>query len=254
MRHRAICVSIAAFLAATADGQQRTFEVASIKSIQDGVGERMERENISATETGVTMRSITLSSAIRWAYSVRAYQIAGPAWLGSQRYTIVAKASGPSSNSDLRAMLQNLLADRFKLTLHRETKDLPVYALVAAKSGPKIQPAKGGETSARPELGGLTFRNFSMADLAERLGGGPFRLDLPVVDRTGISGTFDFTIKLSDNMLEAKRAFESMDRGDEQSVSTFAVLQDQLGLRLQPDKSQVQILVIDRAEKVPVEN
>ena len=197
------------------------------------------------------MRNVSLRSCIQWAYGVRGYQISGPTWLTLERYDIVAKTPSPAADDQLRLMLQMLLESRFKLALHREMKDLPVYRLVRGKGGPKLHTAAGeGNNSMRPVGGGLEFRNFSMAELAARLSARPFSVDRPVLDKTGINGLFDFTMKIADNDAELKRTLEGMERG----ASDFALFLGQLGLKLQPQKGPVEILVIDRAEKVPIEN
>jgi uncharacterized protein (TIGR03435 family) len=114
------------------------FDVASIKpgALASAGGEGSRRENISSSPDTLTMANVSLASAIKWAYSLHDYQVAGPAWLNDERYDIRAKASGPTPDDQLRLMLRTLLADRFKLTSHRQTKDLPVYALLVAKNGP----------------------------------------------------------------------------------------------------------------------
>ena len=197
------------------------------------------------------MRNVSLRSCIQWAYRVRGYQISAPGWLTSERYDIVAKTPSPAADEQLRVMLQTLLADRFRLALRRETKDLPVYWLVAGNGGPKLRAADGeGSSSMRPAGGGLVFRNFSMPELADRLSARPFSVDRPVLDKTGINGLFDFTMKLADNDAELKRTLEGMERG----ASDFALFLGQIGLKLQPRKGPVEILVIDHAEKTPMEN
>ncbi|HXB68132.1 MAG TPA: TIGR03435 family protein, partial [Candidatus Acidoferrales bacterium] len=177
--------------------------------------------------------------------------VSGPGWLATERYDIVAKTSSPASDHQLRLMLQTLLADRFQLTFHRETKELPVYLLVTGKRGAKLHgAASGGLSSMRPAGGGLEFRNFTMTELAERLSARPFSVDRPVLDETGLHGLFDFTMKLADNGAELKHTLEGMERGG----SDFALFLEPLGLKLQPQKGPVEILVIDRAEKAPIGN
>jgi uncharacterized protein (TIGR03435 family) len=148
-------------------------------------------------------------------------------------------------------MLRALLAERFKLKTRIETKEKPVYALVVAKNGPKLHAAvKDGDPSFRPVGGELVFLNFSMADLADRLSSRPFKLDLPVFDRTGIDGRFDFALKLATNPDELKHTLEGMEQGP----SIFVFFQDQLGLKLEARKGPVEILIVESAEKIPAEN
>ncbi len=133
-------------LAALADPNPPAFDVASIKPNQMGNagGEKSERENITVSPEGVMMRNVSLRSCLRWAYDVKDFQISGPGWLASEKYDIAAKTAPPTSAGQLRLMMQTLLADRFKLALHRETKDLPVYALVVGKNGPKFHESAAG--------------------------------------------------------------------------------------------------------------
>lgn len=131
-----------------------------------------------------------------------------------------------------------------------ETKEKPVYALVVAKNGPKLRPSKDGDPSFGPIGGELVFRNFSMADLADRLSSRPFKLDLPVLDRTALDGRFDFTLKLATNDAELKHTLEGMDQGP----SIFVFFQDQLGLKLESRKGPVEMVIVESAERIPVEN
>jgi uncharacterized protein (TIGR03435 family) len=140
-------------------------------------------------------------------------------------------------------MLQALLASRFKLALHRENREMPVYALVVAKNGPKLQHANDqGDFDTRVSDGSFIFQNVSMPGFAEKLS--DLRtIDRPVVDHTGISGLFDITLKSA-----AKAMLET------DGPSIFTLVQEQLGLKLEPIKAPIEILIVDRAEKVPTEN
>jgi uncharacterized protein (TIGR03435 family) len=240
---------------------QAAFEVASVKanaSARSGA-EGSTREVIESPPGSLTMHNVSLRTCVKWAYGLRDYQLQAPAWLGSERYDIAAKAAGAAAVDQLRLMLQALLAERFKLTAHRETKELTVFALAVAKSGPKLRAAKAtgrgrelgdAEGSMKPSGGALVFRNYSMAELAERLSARPFNMARPVVDRTGLTGRFDFGMKFSDNDAELKRTMERM----EADQSSFASALNDLGLKLDPQKAPVEILIVDRADKVPTEN
>ncbi len=233
------------------------FAVASVKPnlMGNAGGEGSEREKIAISPAGLTMRNVSLRSCIRWAYGVRDYQISGPGWMASQRYDIAANSASPASGEELRAMMQKLLAGRFKMALHRESKELPVYAMVVGKKGGKMQPAAGGGSSMRPVGGALVFNNYSMAELAERLATRPFNLDRLVLDRTGLDGAFDFTLKFAENENELKHTLEGMEQGSaDQGLSMFTILQEQLGLNFKARKAPVESLVIEHAEKVPAEN
>ena len=167
-------------------------------------------------------------------------------------------------------MLQALLADRCKLTLHRETKDLPVYALAIAENGPKLQEAKPGDTYAngikgpnghpggpgniRMGRGTLTGQALSMADFVRALSD---QLGRPVLDKTGLTGRYDLNLQWTpdDSQLPMFKATgtPSASQSAASGSSLFTTMQDQLGLKLESQDSPVEILVIDHVEK-PSEN
>ncbi len=241
---------LSAALVLSASAQQPAFEVASVKTHRpDIAGENRGRESIDTVPGVLTVRNASLSSCIKWAYLVRDYQISGPAWLNDERYDITAKAAGRARLDELRRMLGTLLAERFRLQVHREAKELPVYRLVVAKSGPKLHKAElGGNTSMQGENGSFVFRGTSMAQLVEDLSS-LSQVDRPVLDRTGISGVFDFSLKFGEDNNEMKRALIG---GDGPSI--FTLIKEQLGLKLEARKDVVEVLVIDHAEKAPSEN
>ena len=215
-------------------------------------GKEGPQESIDPQPATLTMRNTTLRSCIRWAYSLKDYQVVGPEWVASARYDIVAKSAGPVATADLRRMLQALLSDRFQLTVHRDTKELPVYALVVGKSGPKLQ-AAAGDGKATLNISSdarLAFRNTSMAELADRLSVRPFGLDHPVLDKTGLSGSYDFTLKFADSIMELKQSLAR----ESQEPGTYASALADLGLKLEGQRGPVELLVVDHAEKAPTEN
>ena len=128
------------------------------------------------------------------AYGVKPYQISGPDWImdrsGSDVYDVIATAGHAAPPAQVKRMLRPLLADRFHLAFHRETRELPVFALVVAKGGPKFkEPGNAGEFTIRPDgEGGLSFQNSSMDDLAEWFSMLP-TIGRPVIDRTGLAGS-----------------------------------------------------------------
>jgi uncharacterized protein (TIGR03435 family) len=247
MTHGALARALAAFLwCGMAFGQttesQPAFEVASVKPNPDGRG----REQVESSPISLTIRKGTLGFYILWAYDARRDQIVGPDWLNRERYDIVAKAGGPSTERQLRLMLQTLLAERFKLAFHRETKTLPVYEMLVAKGGARLIESKSGD-SANLRAGRLSYEipHTTLPEFALRLqelGA----VDYPVVDRTGIEGTFDITLKFVDGYRPRADAIPG--------GSTFTILEEQLGLKLELRKVPTEILVIDRAEKIPVAN
>jgi uncharacterized protein (TIGR03435 family) len=232
------------------------FEVASVKpnKIGSAGGKDEIRESVDSTPSSLAMRSVSLKSCLKWAYGVKDYQISGPGWLASEKYDVVAKTGRPATDDELRLMLQTLLAERFQMALHRETKELPMYALVVGKSGPKLQESKGGSGSKEHGItidkGALVYKNTSMPELADRLSAGVFGVNRPVLDKTGLTGSFDFSVKLAESIAELKGSIRSM--ADDPTIMMDAL--QQIGLKLEPQKGPVEILVIDKVEKVPTEN
>jgi uncharacterized protein (TIGR03435 family) len=228
-----------------------TFEVASIRpnSASKAGGEGSYRSKIEFAADSLTMRNVDLSECIQWAYGIPFYRISGLNSLKTERYDIFAKAEGPVPLSQLEAMLQDLLAKRFNLTLHRETKMLGVYELVPAKGGPKLPAPKAegeivgahsSESLPRVSDGNFVFQDTSMPEFAEKLS--QLRdIDRPVVDRTGVKGVFDITLK---------GAATAMLQPDGPSV--FTLVQEQLGLKLVTAKAPIEVLVVDHAEKPSV--
>jgi uncharacterized protein (TIGR03435 family) len=235
-------------LAATAaDGAPQSFEVASIKAAAIPVGgEGGNRSRIEHTPTSLTMLNVDLQNCVQWAYGVAFFQVSGVK-TSSDSYDILAKSAAPVPLTELKVMLQDLLARRFKLELHRDTKMLPVYELVVSKGGPKLPtanasaPTHTAESLPRIRSDSFVFADASMAEFGQMLS--QLRgIDLPVVDHTGISGTFDITMK------GAPAAAREAD-----SAALFAILEEQLGLKLVSAKAPFEVVVIDHAQK-PAEN
>lgn len=233
---------------------QAAFEVASVKSseLAKTGGDGSRREDISTGPQSVTMRNVRFRSCVLWAYDLMVYQVTGPAWINEERYDIAAKAAGPASKAQLREMMQRLLADRFQMVFHRETRELAAYILSVGKNGHKLHPSTTeGEADFRAAKQGkmnMIAERVSMARFAELLGD---PLQRPVVDMTGLKGLFDFNLDLTAYVPPGGQDRPS--EADAVSIVTAAV-QEQLGLKLESRKSPIEMLVIDRAEKVASEN
>ena len=243
-----ILLSIAT-LVLSARAQSPAFEVASVRPHKPTVSQERALESIDSGPGSLTIRNASLSSCIKWAWQIKDYQISGPGWLNDERYDISAKAAGSAPLDQRRQMLRTLLTERFQLQVHLETKELPVYELVTAKSGPKLHKAEpGGNTDMKGENGSFAFRGTSMPQFAEDLS--TLRgVDRPVLDRTGLQGAFDFSLKFGESNDEMKRA---LIQGD--GPSLFTLIQEQLGLKLEARKGPIDMLIIDHVERVPVEN
>ncbi len=196
----------------------------------------------------ISMAGVTVKNLIQQAYGVREFQIAGgPSWLGSERYDITAKPEGASTPDQVKVMIQALLADRFKLQFHRETKELPTYSLVVGKGGPKFHESEAVAEERkgprmRMERGRFNLEGAPVAALANQLGQ---VLGRTVIDKTGLTGNYDFKLEWTPD----QRPMEGPPAGDATGPSIFTALQDQLGLKLESTKGPVEILVIERAQK-----
>ena len=238
------------------------FEVAAVKPTPpDWRGGRFNR--MEATHQFVA-KGYALKMLIAAAYNLFPGAISGgPAWIDSDLYDILAKTPGDvrPSRDEQMSMLRKLLADRFNLTVHREQKEFPIYALTVAKGGSKL---KGSTVSpdATPEgppplvfvlsPGGarLPGRNATIPELASVMQRSA--LDRPVVDRTGLSGRYDFDLEWAPDETQFGGVVRAGD-ADTPKPDLFAALQQQLGLRLEATKGPIAALVIDRVER-PSEN
>jgi len=198
----------------------------------------------------IDMRNQSLRGLIRIAYHVKDYQVAGgPNWLDAEHYDIVARSPGPAKDAELELMLRTLLADRFQLAFHKESKLFPGYALMVAKKGFKLTPVEdAGSHSTSSRKGHLTAQRTSIARLAEFLAN---NLGMPVEDMTGLTGVFNFELDWTPDNTQAAAKPDS--EFAEPGPSLFTALQEQLGLRLETRKIPAEVLVIDWAER-PSEN
>jgi uncharacterized protein (TIGR03435 family) len=233
------------------------FEVATIKPTPpDTLGRWIRMQSTHQ----LAAKNHTLKTLLAAAYNLSPQAISGgPAWVDSEHYDIVAKAPGevrPTLDEQM-AMLRRLLADRFKLTFHREQKELSVYMLTVAKNGSKLRestlspdtPPEGPPPlvfTVSPEVVTLPGRNAAMAELASVLQRAA--LAYPVLDRTGLAARYDFDLEFTpDETLFGGMLGKGPD--DSTKPGLFAALQQQLGLRLEPAKGLVAVLVIDHAER-----
>jgi len=258
------------------------FEVASVK--KNALSPRFMA--VRPRAGGLTTENAPLRLLMQNAYGVQAFQISeGPAWIQSEGYDIEAKADGKASRAQILLMLRSLLEDRFQLKLHRETKELPVYALTVAKSGLKLQPPKEGGCIPVDPSGMLPppsntpgqrapgfpcgMPGVMMEPSGVRIQGGKIAmpdfikvlsmaLGRPVLDRTGVTETFDVRLDFTPDEAVAGLP-RSAGAGDPDSPQPaadpaspppiFAAIQEQLGLKLESVKGPVEVLVIDHVER-----
>jgi uncharacterized protein (TIGR03435 family) len=216
------------------------FEASSVKPNKTGGA----RGAVQMKPEGVSGNNVTLKQLMRYAYELQDSQLLGPDWIGTEGYDVVGNAKSPASTVQLRLMLQRLLEDRFKLKSHRETKELPVYWLVVAESGPKLRDPKeeeafnaalAGKSPFRSGFAGM-FTNKDLPGFAERLSR---VIGRSVIDKTGIKGRFWFQLEWVPDKEQRGIAGRSL----------RAAMQEQLGLRLVEDRARIEVLVIDAVEK-----
>jgi uncharacterized protein (TIGR03435 family) len=252
----ALALPICAGFAQTA-ASPPAFAVASVKPSRQELGRDANRR-ISIGPAGLRGGNVTLQHLIAEAYRVQPYQVfGGPNWLDFDEYDVDAKADGPTTSEQLAAMLRGLLADRFRLSLHRETRELRVYDLVTDKHGARIRAttdaevaaAKAGAAGPRSFHGDMQqFADLLSVQLSIALPDDPTKpgrasgLPVPVLNKTGLPGIYDFSVDVKP------------EAGADMFTLWQSALQDRLGLKLEGRKAPVDVLVIDHAERIPVAN
>ena len=232
------------------------FEVASVKPNKSGD----TSSSTSGRAGSFNATNVTARRLIIYAYRLREFQIAGgPGWIGSDRFDIIARTP-ENAKADNPAMTRALLQERFKLVAHTEVRQEQVYALVLARAdgklGPGIKPSTrecqtppgtpspcGMNSSVNDARGKLTGNGQSLENLVNALGS--FGLNRMVLDKTGLKGTFDFELQWTpDDVRSAAGSAQATD-----SPSIFAALQEQFGLKLDPQRGPVEFLVVDSIER-----
>jgi len=275
-----------------------TFEVATVKPAAAPEPGKFMMIGISggpgSADPGQIRGIATLSMLLMTAYDVKTYQITGPPWLNMERYEIIAKVPAGATKDQVRVMWQNLLADRFGLTLHHQSKIFQVEEMQLAKAGklkestldantPEAQPPVGPFTPPKmdkngvPELSApglimmmtvgptgpsahMVGKAQTIAQLAGMVGN---ELDRPVVDKTGLTGKYDFVLEFAPDPTRfhlppgagpPPGPGGDANPTDPTGLTIVGALQQQLGLRLVSTKASLDTLIIDHAEKVPTEN
>ena len=270
----AIFLAVAALLAQS--GAAARFDVVSVKP---GTEQRMRY--VRPMPGGRLVASAPVRMLILNAYHVQSFEVVGgPSWIDSDRYQIEARAEGNPDRDQLLRMLQPLLADRFQLKVHRETRDMPLYELVAARRGPKLAPPKDDGCAAPgpntpsdwaggrieppaagrgplPPCGALRVSlepsgvhmqggKVSVGELVKTLA---MIMGRPVVDKTGLTGLYDLQLGFSADASTPELPPPPPGSSDSNLPSIVTALQEQLGLRVESSKGPVEVLVIDRIER-----
>jgi uncharacterized protein (TIGR03435 family) len=228
------------------------FDIVSARPSQHAVGPDYNNQ-LTYSSTGITARNVTIKRLAAEAYQLQMDQVSGPNWLDQNEFDIEAKTTGTATKEQLARMLRSLLAERFHLTQHSETREMRVYELVVDKSGSKIHPIDGSEPTAAAR--GFHFHGDlrQFADLlavqlsipAPESPSSPARAStsrIPVVDKTGMPGVFDFSVDIRPEL------------GTDMFAAWQRALQEQLGLKIESHKEGVTVLVVDQVLKIPTEN
>jgi uncharacterized protein (TIGR03435 family) len=282
------------------------FEAASVKPAPPPAGGRMmvgmNGGPGSQDPERISYNNVSLKEVMKIAYDVKEHQISGPDWLNSERFDITATMAPGTTKEQFHKMLQNLLAERFKLTLHHEKKDLPAFVLTVSKKGPKMKPSDeemkkedGAAPDAPPPPPGKIGKD-GFPEMPPGRRGGPSIMMMPgkaklmeekttmdelagqlerfvgrpVVNQTELKGKFDFELHFAPDMsligggrgvvmmapigAAGGAAGEMRIEVTDSEPTIFAAVQEQLGLKLESQKALVDVLVVDRLEKVPTEN
>lgn len=220
------------------------FEVAAIKRSDPN----SRNESITTHGRHIVIENKSVQVMVMFAYGMNAKQIVGgPDWMGSERFDVdgVPDMEGEPSVPQMQSMLQGLLRERFGLKVHREQRELAVYAITVAKGGPKMRQSQGDPNGAPDESDHVSagqremkFANQTMANFALVM---QLFLERPVVDQTGLAGRWDFDLKWT---------FDDRHAPEENSApGLFSAFQEQLGLKLESVKAPVDVLVVDAVER-----
>jgi uncharacterized protein (TIGR03435 family) len=278
----------------TVFGQQARpeFEVASIRPVTAETGQITA--GVHVDDAQVRFTRLSLKDLIGIAYKVKIYQISGPDWLASERFNINATVPTGANRDQMQEMVQNLLADRFQLKMHRTSKEFPVYGLVPAKSGFKLKElppspedsagtaeeskkplnisASGGRSGTTVNYGNGSYfafgnnkfeaKKMTMANVADTLAR---FVDKPVVDMTELKGNYDFNLDFSQEDFQAMMIRAAVAAGvslppqalqymEKASGDSLPNALTTIGLKLESRKAPIEVLVIDHVLKLPTEN
>jgi bla regulator protein blaR1 len=255
MKALLLAVFCAASAFAQAPAASPTFEVASVKPA-DPHASGMQFEVTIAD--GLTATHISVGTLIQISYNLKPFLILGsPRWLDSEEFAIVAKppagtppANPPKITDDFRGRVRALLADRFRLSVHHETREMPVYVLVVAKNGPKLKVGDPKQAFQLKRAGGGRILNQGGAKIGLLVTLFANYFDRPVLDETGLTGLYTFDLTWTPDALpSAPGQPQTANAADPGGPSLFTALQEQLGLKLESTRRPVEVLVIDRVER-----
>jgi uncharacterized protein (TIGR03435 family) len=278
MRGASVLVLTGAMFAAGQTPAKLEFEVATVKPAVLPTGPSPRVGPGTADPSRVNYAYASMKNLLMAAYDMKINQITGPAWIDSNRYDIMATVPPGATKEQVKVMLQNLLADRFKLVVHRETREMPLYELVVARGGSKMKPYVVDPNAPKFEPGKLVFDKAGVpipppGSLMMSMGSGRRRIaaskqsiskltttlavevQRPVIDKTGLDGEYDYSLEFlpeGPNAYPPGQAPPPPSNADPPTI--LVAVQEQLGLKLEPKKGPVEMLVVDSGEKTPTEN
>jgi uncharacterized protein (TIGR03435 family) len=264
------------------------FEVASVRPSADDVTQAVD-VGVKVSGSQVRISSFSLKDYIATAFDVKAFQVSGPDWLGQVRYDVAGKIPEGGSDQQVGDMLRNLLEDRFALKIHREQREFPVYALIAADGGPKLKPlaetpdaaggrggldiaASGSGRGVYLDMGGgssftlannkVEIRRMTLAEAADML---ERFVDRPMIDATGVTGRYDITLDLTQEDYMAMLIRSAVNAGlslppqamrmlDGAATDPLSASLQKVGLRLDSRRASLGVIVVDEMQKAPTEN
>ena len=239
------CIPVLLILLGAAPGfsQAPSFEAASIKPSTEAEG----HSGWHTRKGYMVLQNQTLRRLVAVAFDVTEERVlGGPKWMSDDRFQIEARAATPADDPELRQMLQSLLAERFQLTVHRESRTVPGYYLATIKGRLKIDPdeSEGGSKS-NGSRGKWVTQRVSMTKVSEWLSR---QLGAPVVDKTGVPGAYSFTLEWNPET-PRPAAGDSLVAADPAGPTLYDTLAQQLGLKLENKKLPVEVVVVDQAQK-----
>jgi uncharacterized protein (TIGR03435 family) len=249
----AALVPLSAFPVCWSQAAQPSFEVASVRASQHEVGPDYNNQ-ITYTADRFTGKNVTLKRLIAEGWQCQINQVAGPSWIDRNEYDVEARVPAGTDHKQVALMIRVLLSERFHLKEHTENRQMRVYALTMAKSGPKIQPVKAGTADTS---GGSSFHfHGDMRELADLLAvqfsipaasdpNTPVRAGgtmIPVLNKTGLEGTYDFSVD------------QRPELGTDAFTGWKRVLENQLGLEIESRRAEVPVIVVDAADSAPTAN
>jgi uncharacterized protein (TIGR03435 family) len=254
------CIGIVAVSCCMVFGQSAEKPAFEIADVHPSVPSPLAQLSISGPRAGrYELRNATMLDLVMRAYGVTDDKVTGgPSWLASDRFDVIAKTPANATAETAKSMLQALLADRFSLKVHDDSKPLPVYVLTVAKNGPKMKKSDGSQNGcapkppAPPEPGVIPYREGSchnittagIADILRQVAND--YLDHPVIDSTKLEGTWDFDIKYT--------ARPQLAAAGSDGISLFDAVEKQLGLKLELQTTPTAVIVIDNVNRKPTDN